>query len=231
MTAVNVFAVDSDFEIRIVDPFATPKGIAARVDEIWAGEKQRHGDGLTNGPVYSLYHYRPDCLTLQPAEYRHVLARRHAPELAEAGLAIRPIGVTGVLSCADGVVLGRRGARVASDAGLWEPAPAGCLDRADPVAQVLEELHEELGLDTSRVASPEVCGLVEDVGSGVVDIVFRLRSAATEHDIRAAHEALATDEYAELAIIKPDDLAAFLEAERARLLPALRPMLGLAGWG
>ncbi|MBL6945296.1 MAG: NUDIX hydrolase [Rhodospirillales bacterium] len=229
MTAVNTFAINPDFDIRLVDAFETPPQIAARVDEIWAREKTRLGDALVNGPTLSLVDYQPHRLTLQPAEYRHVMARRHAPDLVDAGLAVRPLGVTGVLSCSEGIVLGRRGAKVASDAGVWEAAPAGGLDRSDPAAQVLEELREELGLEASRVAPPVACGLVEDVASGVFDIVFRLHTAATAEEVLAAHKTMGTDEYAELAIVKQADMATFLEAERDHLLPALRPMLHLAG--
>ena len=229
MTAINVLALDPGFEIRVVDAFATPQGIAARVDEIWAWEKQERGAQLTNGRAYSLCGHAPDCLTLQPIEYRHVLARRRAPDLARAGLAIRPVGVTGVLSCADGLVLGRRGDPVASDAGLWEAAPAGGLDHPDPTAQILGELREELGLDASRVPPPVACGMVEDVASGVIDIVLRLHPDASADDILAIHKALGTDEYSGLAIVKREDVAAFLEAERDHLLPALRPMLRLVG--
>lgn len=228
MTTIKTLPLDPGYEIRIVDPFVPPQQIGARIDEIWAQEKQRLGEALTNGPVFFLHDYRPDCLTLQAGEYRHVLARRRAPELAEAGLAVRSVGVTGVLVCADGLVLGRRGDGVASDVGLWEPAPAGGLDRADPAEQILEELREEVGIEKSAVELPEVRGLVEDTASGVVDIVFRLHTTASAEDIRAAQKSLGTDEYSELAIIDKAEVAAFLETERDHLLPALRPMLRLA---
>ncbi len=229
MDNIAVYALEPSFKLRIAPPMVVSDSISERIDGIWAEEKRHRGETLTNDNVFSLFDYRPDCLTLQPAEYRHVLARRRAPELADAGLSIRPVGVTGVLVCADGLVLGLRGTQVASDAGLWEPAPAGCLDHPDPAAQVLEELREELGLESTRVTSPEACGMVEDAASGVVDIVFRLNTAASAEDVRAAYRAFGTDEYAELAIIGRADVAPFLHAERTRLLPALRAMLRLVG--
>lgn len=218
----------ADFTLQVCAPFEPPEVIKGRIDAIWADERRKRGDRLCNGPIYSLVEHRADRLLIQPAEYRHAVARRCAPELAVAGLAIRSLAVTGLLLCADGLVLGRRGAGVAADAGLWEPAPAGGLSRPDPVGQILEELHEELGLEPARIVRHDACGLVEDTESGVIDIVFRLQTTATAEEIRGAHAAHATDEYAALVILPSSALAGFLQANHDHLLPALRPMLCLA---
>ena len=223
---IALHPLNETFSVEFGEPFAEPAESAARIAAIWNVEKDRRGDRLSNGRVYSLLDLRPDRLLIQPAEYRHVLARRRVPEL---GLTIRPLAVTGLLLCADGLVLGRRGQGVTSDAGLWEPAPAGGLAQPDPVAQVLEEMREEVGLDPARIERVHACGLAEDTESGVVDILFRLHTLATEAEVRAAHTARATDEYAELAIVPPEKIGEFLQENRNRLLPALRPMLTLAG--
>lgn len=225
----NITALEPEFVLQVIDPFEPPNAVLDRVDEIWAAEKLKRGDQLTNGRVYSFSDTRAGSLLIQPAEYRYVLARRRAPDLVNEGLRIRPLAVTGILLCADGLVLGRRSDQVASDAGLWEPAPAGGLSRPDAVGQILDELREELGLEPSQVVLNEACGLVEDVESGVIDIVFRLQTPATTRDVINAYQALATNEYAELAIVPQSDIVGFLEANHDRLLPVLRPMLGLVG--
>jgi hypothetical protein len=225
----NIYPLAPDYTLQVCASFEPPPAVRTRVDEIWAEEKKKRGNRLTNGTVYSLFDHRAACLRIQPAEYRHVLARRRAPELADAGLGIRPLAVTGVLVCADGLVLGRRSNHVCSDTGLWESAPAGGLSRPDAVGQLLEELREEVGLEPSQVILHDACGLVEDVGSGVIDIVFRLDSSASAGEVRDTHAARATNEYAELAIIPQSEIAGFLKTNEARLLPALRPILGLVG--
>lgn len=227
---LTLFPLQADHTVQVCGPYELPDALTSRIDAIWTEEKRSRGDRLTNGRIYSLIEHRPDRLLIQPAEYRHALARRRAPELADAGLTVRPLGVTGLLLCADGLVLGRRSDWVAADAGLWEPAPTGGLSRPDPVGQILEELREELGLEPSRIARHDACGLIEDGKCGVIDIVFRLQTTATASEIRSAHAAHATDEYAELAIVPPSDLAEFLQAHHDHLLPALRPMLRLAGF-
>lgn len=229
MSAVKTYPLNPDCKIDVGLPWEPTISIMRRVDEIWSSEKERRGCQLTNGQIYSLTEFSPDYLSICLSEYRYVLARRRDPDLKNQGLNIRPLSVTGVLLCADGLVLGRRGSGVTDDAGLWEPAPAGGLSQNDPKAQVLEELEEELGIAAPTVVSAEICGLVEDVESSVFDIVFRLRTAASEQDISAAYAEKGSDEYAELAIVKPSDVSTFLEAHGERLLPALQPMLRVAG--
>lgn len=229
MSAVNTYPLTPDCKIDVGLPWEPPISIMPRVDEIWSSEKERRGDQLTNGRIYGLTEFRPNYLSIFPSEYRYVLARRRDPDLKNQGLNIRPLAVTGILLSADGLVLGRRGSGVTDDVGLWEPAPAGGLSQNDPKAQVLEELEEELGVAAATVASVEACGLVEDVESGVFDIIFRLETPATEQDIRSAYAARGSDEYAELAVVKPSDAQLFLEINHDLLLPALLPMLRAAG--
>ena len=226
---IDLFPLMPGFTVRIGEPLVLPESIGARVDAIWSEEKKKSGERLYNGKVYSLADRGDDFLLIRSAEYRHVLARRRAPELEQGGLIVRPLGVTGILICPDGLVLGKRSGLVAVDAGMWEPAPAGGLSMPDPAAQILDELKEELGIDPFRVVSSEVCGIVEDRASGVCDIVYRMRIDASGDDIRNSHQEFGTDEYAEVAIVKSEHLSAFLDRDPSRLLPALKPMLTLAG--
>lgn len=216
------------FELRLTAPLKLTAELEWKVDEIWRSEVQKRPH-LTNGRIYSLQEYTPSLLVLQPIEYRHALALRRTPILREEGLGIRPLAVTGVLKCPDGVVLGRRSGSVAADNGMWEAAPSGGLGQSDPVAQVLEELREEIGLESQHTQGPVVpCGLVEDCESHAVDIVFLLRTALGSAEIERLHKELGSDEYAALAIIPPENLPAFLAAQGDAVLPALPAMLRLA---
>lgn len=232
MSTINIYPLDPRCGIEVGPRWEPSPAIIPAVDAIWAEEKKKRRERLTDGLLYTLADFRPDLLTIQPSEYRYALARRRAadaaPHLIAAGLTIRMLAVTGVLICSDGLVLGLRSANVASDADAWEPAPAGGLAQPDPHAQVMEELGEELGLAASDIVSSEVCGLVEDTASGVLDIVYRLRTPLNGHAIKAAHKRRATDEYADLAIVRVPDVPNFLEREAVRLLPTLRPMLSMA---
>lgn len=228
MSIIKSHRLDQDFTISLGAPWVVPPSIVPRVDEIWEFEKARRGIHLTNGQVYTLAEFRPDYILVHPSEYKYVLAQRRSSNLQREELGVQPLGVTGILVCADGVVLGRRGSGVTDDVGLWEPAPAGGLSIPDPRVQVLEELEEELGMAKSEVDLIKVCGLVEDVDSRVFDIIFRLETAATAEEVRAAFTSNGSDEFSDLAIVEFMKIPAFLDAHRNDLLPALWTMLRLA---
>ena len=200
--------------------------VEARIAAIWAEESAR-GTTLFNGRIYSLVEHAPARLAVRAADYRQLVALRRAPELAAQGLALRPIGVTGLLVARDGIVLGRRAGHVAADAGLWETAPSGSLARLDAAGQLFDELEEELGLSPDRVSPPRPLTLVEDLASGTCDIVFRLDTALGGDAILAAHRDSGSDEYSELAVVAARDLAGFLAARAALLI--VRPILERAG--
>ena len=227
--AFRVLPLRPDCRLEVGSPWRTPGPLRPQVDALWKAEKARRGRRLTNGRVYALADATPERLLLRPARYRPYLARRLDPSLGQAGLKLVVVGVTGVLLCRDGVVLGRRATGVALDSGLWEPAPSGSLPRPDPRGQILAELREELGLGEDAVEESRVCGLVEDFRAGVADLVFLLRSPRSGAEVEGAYRANRTWEYDELAVVPLAELPAFLEGHRAGLLPVTRPMLELAG--
>jgi len=229
MAEIIAQPVRPGLRLEIGTPYQPPAALMDRIEAIWQQEKARRGDALINGRLYCLDHLSDDYLLMRPTEYRYLLARRRAPELVACGLALRTLAVTGIVVCPDGVVLGQRGQRVAVDAGLWEPAPAGGLAQPDPVQQLLDEAEEELGLPALRFEAPILCGLVEDCLSGVIDLLYRLPTHLTAAAIRAAHIRHGTDEYQALDIVPLDQLDQVLSQRDGQLLPVLRPMLGLAG--
>jgi hypothetical protein len=230
MSGFKTHKLDIDFRLEIGSPWEIPEEIRKHVADIWRLEEESRGDSLTDGHIFHLSEHRPDYLRIQPSKYRYLIARRRAPELVGAGLNISPLGVTGVLLCKDGIVLGRRGKNVATDAGLWEPSPAGGLSLPDPKAQILEEFEEELGLPASQIVSAEPRGLVEDQESGVFDIVFRLLTPASFQEVQDSQSRRGTDEYSELTVITPLEIGAFLEENANQVLPALVSMLRVAAF-
>jgi len=229
VTKTATFSIDESCKIIVQAPFALPDRIVHHIENIWANEKARRGSNLKNNTMYSLVEYKFNSITLQAINYKEALARRRAPELFELGLTVRPAAVAGILTCADGLVLGLRSKTVISDKGYWETAPAGGLANRDPKIQILEELEEELGLKRSQVTVPLVLGLVENVETGVIDIVLRLKSKMTARDIHHSHKNYATNEYEKLAIISPNDLKQFLKKNKDYLIPVLQPILNLGG--
>lgn len=206
--------------LDIAGALAVPSDLAAAIDAIWATETALRPH-LFDGPILSVTDIAPNRLTLLRASYRHSLAARRDPGIA-ARLKLRPLAVSGVLTCPDGLVFGRRGADVTQASGAWELVPSGGAVSADLEAQILEELEEEIGLARSQVAVMPPYGLVES--DGVIDVVMPLSTRARRDEILALHRGLASREYAELLICPAEEpkLAALpLLAETRVILASL----------
>ena len=176
-----------------------PADLEAEVEAVWREAVAASGGKLFNGVQYVLEGHDADGARVQRGEYRRFIAARRRPALAGA-LALRPLGVTGFTTCPDGVVMGRRAARLELG-GLWEPAPAGTLDRLDARALVLQELSEELGLAADSVRAAEPRWLHTEERSGICDVVYAVDLDADAPVVRAAWEAGGTDEYDDVAVI------------------------------
>jgi 8-oxo-dGTP pyrophosphatase MutT (NUDIX family) len=210
--------------------------IEARVNEIWQREKQLRSHELYNGRLFSVDHCDSKTIVGWISEYRYFLAQRREPSL-HAALKIKPLAVTGILSCPDGVLFGRRSGRSEMEAGCWELVPSGGVDDAavGSAGQVslerciLIELEEETGIGASELsANSRAVALVEDSQSHVTDVGIMLATACSAAQIQRRYAALGNREYSELEIVAPAEVRAFrrnrgdsLGAVSAALLDAL----------
>jgi len=219
----------SSFSIEVLPPEPNlPTALDARVEALWQEERRVRGGGLFNGSILSLVTYEPQRLAVRRSDYRRFVAGLREPELA-AALDIRPLAITGIVRCASGIVLGHRAKDLAHDGGLWEPAPAGSLDRPEPEIQLMLELEEELGIRPPEVTECRAIALVEDTATRVHDILFTVETPLSADAVAAAHAGRATKEYSEVAIVPIDELHAFMVDHETELLPALATMLRAAG--
>ena len=217
-----------DFALTVRPAPDLDERIEARVRACWS-EARANAPRLFDDPLLSLVDHDPSRLTACVSSYRYLVAQRRDPSLRGA-LSLRPLAVTGVLRCADGLVLARRAAHVTTDPGLWEPAPSGGLDRDDPVGQLLEELREELGLAPDDVGPPRAVVLMETPRDATFDIVYELVTPRAGAEVRAAWTSSGSDEYADVAVLPPGDLRAFVGREAARLASVTLPLLRRLGW-
>jgi hypothetical protein len=192
------------------------------VDAEWV-RALRRSPFLFDGPVLLADVIGENKLVLREANYRHVMALRADPALRRT-LGLRPLAVSGVLSCREGVVLGQRGAEVSQDPGHWELVPSGGVTEPDLEAQILAELHEEIGLGADQVRVGKPIGLILD--EDVLDIVIPLGCDLAAADIMACHAARGSPEYARLTVTPtPGDFA----AGRADVAAATRALLASLG--
>ena len=219
---IRLTPASGPLSLEIAGDLPVPPDLAAAIDELWAAESRRRPH-LFDGPAISVAEIGENRLTLLRASYRHILAARLDAAIA-VRLALRPLAVTGLLFCPDGLVFGRRGAEVTQASGAWELVPSGGVTSTDIAAQILEELEQEVGLAAADVTLLPAAGLVESLDSGVVDIVMPIETRLPAARIAARHQERASREYAELLICREDDR----RLEEIPLLAETRAILAAA---
>ncbi|MBI1888696.1 MAG: NUDIX hydrolase [Candidatus Spechtbacteria bacterium] len=92
-----------------------------------------------------------------------------------------PCGVTGVVSLRGKIILARRSKQVIGNAGLFEFAPSGTLEKGlegeekaavDCEGILLKELKEELGVPQDAVVSSRPLCLALDLADNVLDVIY-----------------------------------------------------------
>jgi hypothetical protein len=227
-------AVTADMKVRLgaIRP-SPPSEVLDRVEAIWEAEKAKRPKALFNGSLFSIDDMGATEITGWLAEYRWFLAQRRDPALRPF-LRVNPLGVTGVLCCADGVVLGRRAGNVEMDAGLWELAPSGGVDGSvmdangeiDLRGHLLTELNEEIGVSEAKVTAPPQPVLsIEDKSSYVTDIAFIIETSMSGQKIIRHFEGIENREYVELNIIPVSNLLQYADNLGDSLAPVSRSII------
>jgi hypothetical protein len=241
VTGFVVHEVTPDVVVRVARVMpGLPAAVELEVERLWQEARRRVAAGgagrMFNGRVFSIDDIAPGQITGHLTEYRRVVAQMDQPELF-AELRIRSFAVCGVLSCAGGVVVGRRHRAAVYQAGMWQLAPAGSVD-AGAVAetgvvdlrhQLLGELQEELGLPPDAVGEPRPLCVVEHPGSHVSDLGVALATGLSAEAVLAAHQADGNAEYEQLIVVPQARLAAFLAEAGEELVPPAREFLIRAG--
>jgi 8-oxo-dGTP pyrophosphatase MutT (NUDIX family) len=209
-----------------------PANVQRRVMEIWSEEKERRGDSLFNGQLFSISHSSPSRIEGCFVDYSLFLAQRRQPGLFEF-LKVRPLAVTGLVRCRDGVVFGRRTTTVEMDPGSWELVPSGGIDETsadqgnvDIEAQLRLELHEEVGLRLpSGSPRPRIFTAVHDDQSHVTDIGLILRVDYSADELLSLFANVERPEHTELKIVPIARLHEFAEDPRSAVNAVSRTLL------
>lgn len=231
MSQWPVHPIEPNVDVRITRAMAPlPAALDAEVDRIWAIAQQDMNGKLFNGQVFSADVIIPRLICGHWTEFRRIVAQMRNPALYPL-IGARPLAVGGVIQTPDGIIFGRRPTGAIYQAGEWQLPPAGSVDpgalrdqgRIDIIAQLLTELHEELGLTPDTVHTPQPLCIVEHGESHVLDLGIALTTQLTEPQIRAAHAAHGNAEYDPLRFVPLADLPAFL-AQSAPLLNHQAPV-------
>lgn len=208
-------------------------GLRAEIDALWCQEQARRGSGLFDGQIFSVREMAPPELTGNFVPYRVWLAQRRRPDLFEA-LRLRPLAVSGLLCCADGIVFGRRGSLTTDHPAQWELVPSGGIEpgcvsgrRVEPLRQILSEAKEEIGLAEDEVATLGMFGLIEDLTSHVIDLGIALASPCSAAILCERHRTRGSDEYTALSVVAESDLAGYIASPGSSLIPVSAELLRL----
>jgi len=221
-----MFHVHIRGDLKLRDSGAAPESITpeinTEVERIWAEAQAETGGAFFNGTIFSVDSIADGEILGHFIAYKYLIAMTRRPELFSA-LRVQTLGVSGVLRCADGFVLGRRSTRVAQDAGLWELVPSGGIDPSmrttngaiDFTRHVLSELHEEVGISIEKVTAVQPLCVVEDTDRHLFDIAVSLTTPLSGTEVVALYGGLQNREYEAIRVVAPGDLSALIVRERA----------------
>jgi len=201
--------------IRVEDTVApVDRDVAARIAEIWKSGQAVPGSAKHDGTLVSLVSRTKDEWQCLRVAYSWFFAQRREPSLFEK-LKVRPLAVTGLITCGDGYLVGRRGGKVEQDAGLWELLPAGGLDEAairpddtiDPIKGLSIEWTEETGCPAGFIGiDPKIVAWVEDQETHVVDLVIEAGCNQPFEVVEECFRNADSDEYTQIACLSASQI-------------------------
>ncbi|HTC07453.1 MAG TPA: hypothetical protein VK726_01615 [Acetobacteraceae bacterium] len=239
--AFTMHELASDMAVQVTRSMPDlPAALDARMETLWRNAFARVAAGgageLFTARVCSADTISPTAITGHVTEFRRIVAQIEDPALFEV-LSLRPLAVSGVVRCADGVPVGRRHPAAIYQPGMWQLPPAGGVDpsaidaagRVDSRAPLLHELEEELGISGTRIDLVRPLCAVEHPGSHVTDIGMLRTTELTGAQVPDAHRRRGNTEYDPLLCIPFNDLSEFLTNAGADLVPPAAAFRSRAG--
>jgi len=230
---ITAHPLPPSFQIRLTSPLTLSRQLEKRVNELWMAALSSTNSRLFNGLIFSATSVSPEGILGRFVEYKYYIAQQMDARLT-ADLKIKPVCLSGVLTCFDGFVFGKRQDWFAIRPGSWGLMPSGCLTpdtfatdgSVDYVKAFLYALKDDLNIEAHFLSDLSHNALiVEDtaVGKGY-SLVMNARIALSSLAIKRYHANANTDKYSEIAVIPPEDVEQFLfshtghDIEKARAL-------------
>jgi len=204
---------------------AVPKGLQSVVEDFWSKAQLASVGKLHNGKILSCLRAGTGEIAAEIREYKQLIAQLGDPNLF-VDLKLRPLAVSGILVCPDGLVFGERSIEVTQHPGKWELVPSGGVDPPDTIKsmtfdagnQILMELKEEIGIDVEQLTdSKVVCAMYNNI-SNVVDIGFVLETGLRGAGIASAHRKSGSGEYSQLAFLRREDVKGCIDEDPDRFV-------------
>ena len=205
-----------------------PQPTINEIDRIWEHTTKKRNNQLFNGKILSVIQKHPDQITATSVQYKYFLAQLSLPELFN-DLQIKPLAVSGLLDCTDGIVWGRRNKTMTQDREKWELVPSGGINienidepisktiNIDYRTQIYSELQEEIGIKKSLVLDINTFCLVQDNNSHVLDIGIHIKTALNSNEIIKNYMQNGNREYTDINIIPQNSILDFIEKNKTHI--------------
>ena len=179
--------------------------VRRRMDEIWEAELAAGNTAIFDGKLLGIRARNGDRWQAEIGSYKRFLCGLRDRSLAEE-IAFFPVGITGLIHCRDGYIIGKRAAGLAQDGGRLEFVPAGGMDPgdvvggfADPIHALEKEWREETGGAPFRpLSDPEAIGFTFDTDTGVYDLIIGAELDLSQTELDHFHRYGGNREYSEI---------------------------------
>lgn len=219
--------ISKNFQIRIAPQSSAlmlTQEQHKKVDQIW--EEQQRNTHLFNGHLFSVKSLDDDAIIGEWIEYKYMIAQRYDPALRQL-LKITSLGISSVTTCADAILVGRRGKTMANYPNLYECAPSGGIDpstvkgdQVDAATLILKELEEEVGLTAKDTRSIKFSKIYCDPANLAYDLIASIELAP-----EAKEKIVPTVEYPEVFWLERSEIIPFLKQHKEAIIPLTQVLL------
>lgn len=199
------------------------------IDTIWDQEQRRKAGRLFNGMLLSAITFNEKKLTGYFVPYKYFLAQVCDPSL-KPDLNILPVSLSALTVADDSIVLAKRASWVTQYPDAYELAPSGGVTQQqfddseiDIKGQLLEELHEEVGIDRQLVKKLKFFCMVRDHHADAVELIAEIQ-------VKPFSYQSSTGEYAQIMTLPISEIPTFVAAHRADFVPLSLAILKLRNY-
>jgi hypothetical protein len=227
--AYQILKINSKFAIHLTPSSSYDELSSSKkklIQTIWEQEQKRRGGKLHEGAILSAIAYDNKSLTGQFVPYKYFLAQLFDPSL-KRDLKIIPVSLSGITLVGDNLIVAKRAWWVAEYPDCYELAPSGGIRPpnaeqgfVDMKGQLLSELEDEVGIETSFVKTVRFFSLVRDNKSDGVELLAKIV-------VKPCAILSSSSEYTQILTVPLCEVESFAEAHAKEFVPLSLEMLRL----
>ena len=235
---VKVFPIEKDLQLFFEDPpYTIPDDKKEFVERIWREEKEKRGEFIYDAPLLFLTRHKRSSIQSRFIQYKDYIALKRRPDIFK-NQEIFTLGVSGLLLSEDHLFWAKRAHHVTGYADYYEIVPSGGIDatfagesgRVDFVAQLIQELKEEIGVQEKHIIEKNPFALIFDEGDRTYDICVECRLSLKPQRVIEIMRKSRQNEYVKAVAVKIGELEDFLADKNNKVVPTSLAMLEYKGF-